>query len=299
MVFGITGSAKSRDLRRVLPGVLAVLERLGQTVVLDHALALRCWPEDLPEGLELVDAGELSAHSDLVVSMGGDGSMLGTVRQMVVDRPLLGLHMGRLGFLTALDPEGLEQGLARVVQGAVIEQPRMMLQVEIGGGLVERPDGPVRVRRDALNDIVIHSARPGRILRLRTRIDQVNVFGLDGDGLIHSTPTGSSAYSLSGGGPIMDPCMQAILLTPSMAHSISHRAMVIHADSVVESWIGSPSSPLMVTVDGQESFRLRREEQVRVRRSPRVCRLISLDERGFLKTLRNKLKWNLEGNESP
>ena len=298
MVFGITGSARSRDLRQVLPGLLRILERLGQAAVLDHALAQRCWPDDLPEGLELVSARELSAHCDVVVSMGGDGSMLGAVRQMVVDRPLLGLHMGRLGFLTALDPEHLEEGLARVIGGAVIEQPRMMLQVEIGADLIDNPGTLPRVRRDALNDIVIHSARPGRILRLRTRIDHVNVFGLEGDGLIHATPTGSSAYSLSGGGPIMDPCMQAILLTPSMAHSISHRPMVIHADSVIESWIGTPSSPLMVTVDGQESFRLRRAEQVRVCRSARECRLITLDERGFLKTLRNKLKWNLEGNES-
>ena len=201
MVFGITGSARSRDLRQVLPVLLRTLEHLGQTAVLDHALALRCWPDDLPEGLELVAARELSAHCDVVVSMGGDGSMLGAVRQMVVDRPLLGLHMGRIGFLTALDPDHLESGLTRVIGGQGIEQPRMMLQVEIGADLLDPPGAQPRVRRDALNDIVIHSARPGRILRLLTRIDQVNVFCLAGDGLIHATPTGSSAYSLSGGGP--------------------------------------------------------------------------------------------------
>ncbi|MCB1046383.1 MAG: NAD(+)/NADH kinase [Calditrichaeota bacterium] len=297
MIFGITGSARSRDLRSVLPELLETLERLGQQAVLDHALAVRCWPEDLPEDLELVDARELSAHCDLVISMGGDGSMLGAVRQMVVDRPVLGLHMGRLGYLTALAPEELESGLKRVIAGRAIEQPRMMLQMEIGPNLADASAGKVRVRRDALNDIVIHSARPARILRLRTRIDHVNVFGLEGDGLIHSTPTGSSAYSLSGGGPIMDPSMQAIILTPSMAHSISHRPMVIGAESVIESWIGTPSSPLIVTVDGQETFRLKRSEHVRVRRSSRICRLITLDEQGFLKTLRNKLKWNLEGDE--
>jgi hypothetical protein len=258
-----------------------VLEDLGQSAVLDHALALRCWPEDLPEGLELVDAGELSAHSDRVISMGGDGSMLGTVRQMVVDRPLIGLHMGRLGFLTALDPGSLEEGLTRVVQGQVIEQSRMMLQVEIGSELVERPDAPRACapgrperHRDPQRPARSHPApahthRPGQHLRTgRGRADPLHAHGFQ-------------RLQPVRGGPIMDPCMQAILLTPSMAHSISHRAMVIHADSVVESWIGTPSSPLMVTVDGQESFRLRRSEQVRVRRSPRQCRLISLDERGF------------------
>ncbi len=289
MRFGIRGFARRSELRQVLPRLLQILRELEQPALLARELLVHTWPDGASgiPGVEVLPAAELSAESDLLLSLGGDGAMLGAVRDLQVDRPVLGLQMGHLGFLTSLHRDRLREGLLRVIHGEVIEEERMMLELEL-------EDGTNLRSTRALNDIVIHSARPGRITRIRTSIDQVDLYTLVGDGLIHATPTGSTAYSLSGGGPLMDPRMQAILLTPLMAHSLSHRPMVLGPEARIESRVGERGAPLKLTVDGQLSFRLRKESVVRVRRCAVPARLLHLDKQGFLKTLRDKLKWNQE-----
>ncbi len=288
MRFGIRGKARRAALRKVLPRLLAELRDLGQECLLAEELAELAWSaEENGPRVERVSAAELSASCDILLSLGGDGAMLGAVRDLEHDRPVLGLQMGHLGFLTSLHPDALRKGLEQVIRGEAIEERRMTLELEL-----KDSNGTRRAR--ALNDIVLHSARPGRITRIRTRIDRVDLFSLVGDGLIHATPTGSTAYSLSGGGPLMDPSMEAILLTPLMAHSLTHRPMVLGPEAVIESRAGERGAPLKVTVDGQLAFRLRREASIRVCRGPRPARLLHLDQQGFLKTLRDKLQWNRE-----
>ncbi len=289
-VIGMRGTARPEGLLEVLPRLLAGLEARGIACRISRSFAEMLG--DLDEGVRKAAAqalpeDRLSAHCDLILSLGGDGSLLAAVSQLERDLPVLGLHMGSMGYLTATTPEGLENCLDELVTGGLHLEKRMMLRVTVEGG-------EDHIQADALNDIVLTSGLPGRVVRLTTRINGENLFRLTGDGLIHATPTGSTAYNLGGGGPILDPGMEAIVLTPVMPHSVSVRPIVVSPDARIETRIHSRHGRMQLSVDGQLNLDLWEGCTVIVERSPRRTHLLKLSRPGFIGVLRSKLHWNLE-----
>ena len=293
-VVGILGSARAEGLRAIWPALRRGLEAPGFTFRLSRELVRRGGldPEALgPSCVGVVAEEELAAGADLLLSLGGDGSLLTAVGLVGGALPVMGLHMGSMGYLTATVPEQMEGCLRDLAAGRLREERRMMLRVR-----VEEPGraGEPGLVADALNDVVVSSGLPGRVVRLATRIDDETLFMLTGDGLIHATPTGSTAYNLGGGGPILDPGMEAIVLTPVMPHSITVRPIVVAAASRVETQVRSRHGKMMLSVDGRLNLPLREDAVVQVERSPVAARLLKPHLPGFVGVLRDKLKWNQE-----
>ncbi len=291
MILGIRGTVRAEGIREILPRLCRMLLELGLDFRLAEELLERgdLSPADL-EGLSpemLRPERRIDREIDVLMTLGGDGSMLAAVQDMRRNIPILGVHMGSMGYLTATTPEDLEDCLRNLAGGRLSEERRMMLKVE---ALHEG----VKFKAHALNDVVLASSVPGRVIRLATRINHESLFNVTGDGLIHSTPTGSTAYNLGGGGPVLEPGMDAIVLTPIMPHSISVRSIVTSADCRIETEVSSHNRQMLLSVDGQLSRILPEGTRVTVARSRRRVRLLKGSQPGFIGVLRNKLMWNLE-----
>lgn len=275
--------------REHTPEVLSIIKRL------------RTWCET--EGIQLVveEAGEkegpreldvVTEAFDLIVALGGDGTFLRASRLVVgTTTPVLGINLGRLGFLTAIPFDALEEGLSEIVAGRAVIEPRFRLRAMIQSRSEEDSDVFF-----ALNDIVVHTTGAARITPLSLdvsdrdgRMQEVGSFSADG--LIISTPTGSTAYSMSAGGPIIGPEVEAIVVTPICPHSLSVRPLVL--PSTVTISVGSLDSGgyHQVTVDGQVVRRLAPGDRVVVAREAVPLSLIRLPEQSFFDTLRRKLNW--------
>ena len=275
--------------REHTPEVLSIIKRL------------RTWCET--EGIQLVveEAGEkegpreldvVTEAFDLIVALGGDGTFLRASRLVVgTTTPVLGINLGRLGFLTAIPFDALEEGLSEVVAGRAVIEPRFRLRAMIQSRSQEDSDVFF-----ALNDIVVHTTGAARVTPLSLdvsdrdgRMQEVGSFSADG--LIISTPTGSTAYSMSAGGPIIGPEVEAIVVTPICPHSLSVRPIVL--PSTVTISVGSLDSGgyHQVTVDGQVVRRLAPGDRVVVAREAVPLSLIRLPEQSFFDTLRRKLNW--------
>lgn len=215
---------------------------------------------------------------DVIAAFGGDGTMLKVARRYL-GRPILGLKGGRLGFLTEpLD----KQIVTRLKQGRYKIQERMRISVTL-------MEGEAVVRHfTALNDVVVHGA-VSRMVGLRTEVDGTFVREYSADGVIVATPTGSTAYSLSSGGPILTPTLQAILLTPLCPHKLSIRPIVVDADERVSIAVTQPRPDIRVTVDGQKESDLKEGQHVVVQRSPETTQLLVPEDYDFFAMLREKL----------
>ncbi len=223
---------------------------------------------------------------DLVVVLGGDGTLLGTARNLAGRAPILGVNLGRLGFLTELKRGELYTRLGRVLAGDFQLEERSLLQVE-----VLRPgEPPVGYR--ALNDAVIAKVLVGKIIALNLRIDGQLVASYRGDGLILATPTGSTAYNLSAGGPIVDPVLPVVMVTPICPHTLSLRPMVVPDTRELEvEVVGRADEQGYLTLDGQEGAALGIEDRVRVSRCAERIQLVKASGRNFFDNLREKLHW--------
>jgi NAD+ kinase len=288
-MLGIRGTARREGLRQIWPALMAGLRECGLAFQVAQELVSRgrLRDSDLKDCRAVLPEAEVDRGADLVLSLGGDGSLLAAVAELEADLPVLGLHMGSRGYLTATTPEELGTCLAELGAGRLREERRMMLRARVEG-----EGAPLQV--DALNDVVLSSGLPGRVVRLVTRIDDEALFMVTGDGLIHSTPTGSTAYNLGGGGPILDPAMEAIVLTPVMPHSVSVRPIVVAPGVRIETEVRSRHGRMLISADGRQSSPLAEGARVVVERSPRVARLLKRERPGFIGVLRDKLKWNVE-----
>jgi NAD+ kinase len=229
---------------------------------------------------------EMAALADLLVVLGGDGTMLAGARLLEGrPTPILGVNIGGLGFLTEVTPNEIYKALENIFKNAYAEEQRLMLRSrivrhgqQVGGASV-------------LNDVVLGKGTLPRMLQLEIRINNQFVISLRGDGLIISTPTGSTAYSLSSGGPILNPSVHALILTPICPHTLTNRPIVIPQDAQVEVVITSREEGAMATFDGQVGIGLRHEDTIEVRASEHYAKLIRFPERTFYDVLRQKLKW--------
>lgn len=229
---------------------------------------------------------ELARRSDMLISLGGDGTLLGVARGASgCDVPVLGINMGRLGFLTDTGADQALPAVKAVLEGHYTTETRMMLRADIVRGKNRR--GSYHV----LNDVVINKSAPARIIDLETYVDGKHLCTYKGDGLIVASPTGSTAYSLSAGGPIVDPAVGVMVLSPICPHTLTNRPMVLDQRARLDIVLRSADEDVSVTLDGQEGAPLANEDVVHVRRSSRRLSLVRASDHTYYDLLRSKLRW--------
>ena len=238
------------------------------------------------EGAVIVPRAQLGQGLDLCVVLGGDGTMLGA-SVLVADEevPVLGVNLGRLGFLTPFDPETAEQALDDALAGRLTTSERMRLQVDY------LPKEGEPTGRAGLNDAVILQGSMARLVELETCLDDEVVSVYRADGLIVSTPTGSTAHNLAAGGPIIAPAQEAMAITPICAHSLTSRPLVVPGDRTVSVTVVGASRGMVLTVDGQWARSLMAGDRVEVRRAEKPLLVYESDKR-FFDILREKLHWD-------
>ena len=243
--------------------------------------------EGAASGGFVAEGAEIAARADALVVLGGDGTLLGVSHAL--DRrsvPILGVNFGSLGFLTEIALAELYPTLLGVLDNAYEYEERRMLRASV------RRKGHPDQSGDVLNDVVVAKAVLSRIIELDVSIDGLFVSAFRADGLIVSSPTGSTAYNLAAGGPILHPALPAVVLTPICPHMLTNRPLVVNDHSTIEVRLRAERGvEVQVTFDGQRGFPLSSEDTVLVTRSPRSLRLVKASGRDFFGVLRTKLKW--------
>lgn len=260
---------------RMAAELVTLLERKGISVWLDDESSQLINRRDLAGPLPELDAG---------IVLGGDGAFLRAGRRLAVSGvPLLGVNYGHLGFLTEIEPEQISWAVDRLIREEYRVEERFMLRA----ALIR--DGSEHTSYDSINDVVVARGTLARIVSSRLYIDGSFVGVYRGDGMIIATPTGSTAYSLSAGGPILYPGMHAVVITPICPHTVGARSMVTSPDHRITIRFDSPGDELLLTVDGQFGEALQPGDEVRVEQSTQKTRLIRLHDRTFYDILRNRL----------
>ena len=276
---------------KVVRRIIDTSRALGMTPVLAQA------SEEFPDaekdfhtsfpGVESVPEVQIGAACDVLIACGGDGTILRAARIIIDDpRPILGVNLGRLGFLAELLPEGVDEGLRQIAEGRFSVKNRMTLAATVD-------DDHIRYR--ALNDITLAKSNQSRIISLEMYEGGRWVNTYVADGLILATPTGSTGYALSAGGPIVTPKTNAITAAPICPHSLTVRPMLFHADAMLEVRVtGVPESTILLTSDGQTSRRLGSGQRVSIQRGEHDALLIRLETSSYYDILRQKLNWGAD-----
>jgi NAD+ kinase len=286
MKVGVVGNPRYGDLKGVLEHVAVAAPNRGITLYSEPRLE-SFWNRDVPtfEGVGL----------DALMTFGGDGTLLRGARLLGArETPILGVNLGRVGFLTTATRDTVDSSLDALVAGRYQIEARQALRAGI-----RDPEGETRSTQMAMNDVAVHKGGVARVIRVNVFIQGENVGPYSADGIIVATPTGSTAYSLSAGGPIVVPGVEAMVVTPIAAHTLAVRALVVPSSYriVIEPMAGW-ADDLLVSFDGQTGSTLAPGESVEVCRADhRVC-LIRLGEEGFFTRMRQKLHWgDLSGRE--
>ncbi|HOV91401.1 MAG TPA: NAD(+)/NADH kinase [Syntrophorhabdaceae bacterium] len=233
--------------------------------------------------IELENVGD---SADLIIVLGGDGTMLAVARQLKGrDVPILGVNLGGLGFLTEISVEEMPMMLEKIVSGQYKTSTRMMLDVSVVR------EGNKIFEFSVLNDAVITKDALARIIDIEVYVDSVYLTTYKADGLIFSTPTGSTGYSLSAGGPILYPSLKNMIVTPICPHMLTNRPLILSDDVSMMAVLKSKNERVVLTIDGQIGFPLEYGDEVVVKKSPNTVRLIKSSFRGYFEILREKLKW--------
>ena len=235
---------------------------------------------------------ELGAEADLLVVLGGDGTILNVVSSLDnILKPIFGINIGSLGFLTCLNSSAYLEAVSSIVSGKFTLSERVLLSVEITNG------GESLNNTVALNDAVLSRGEISRLIRLRTRVNGAPLTEFNADGLVIATPTGSTAYSLSAGGPILEPQSGVFVITPICPHVLTNRSVIVGDQSVIEVEVSEPDYPVFLTLDGRSPVPLEIGSVVTIRRSEKMLPLAVLPELSFFAVVRQKLKWSGSATE--
>ena len=278
---GITSKPKKAEVREIVPPLIAWLaERQIET----------CIDKETAATLELreksLTRNEMPAQVDLIVVLGGDGTLLATARAL--NRrpvPLLAVNLGGLGFLTVITTDELYATLEMAIAGNLSTERRVQIEAEI-----VRAD-EVIASYLALNDVVLNKGAIARVLDFDVWVDARFVSTYKSDGLIVSTPTGSTAYSLAAGGPVIAPPVPAFIITPICAHTLTNRPVVLPDSVTIEVAVKSQRESVYLTVDGQVGIALRSDDTVRLKRAASYVELIQSPHKSYFEILQQKLKW--------
>jgi NAD+ kinase len=278
---GIVAKTDREEARATIPRLIewCAARRLAPVLEKETAglVPAAAWPA--------VAKPELAAQVDLLLVLGGDGTLLSMARLVGdLNVPILGVNLGGLGFLTALTADELFPALEALLRGELLVEERMMLTARV------TRQGERLSEYVALNDVVITKSAMSRIINLDVSVEGQFATAYRADGLIVSTPTGSTAYSLSAGGPIVFPTMDAVVLTPICSHTLTNRPIVLPARQPIDVTLQSDQD-VMLTMDGQVGFHLKRGDRVEIRQAAARIRLLRFPQKHFFSVLRTKLKW--------
>jgi len=278
---GIISRPRRTILAEIVPYLLIWLQDRGVTTVIDAETA-----SSLNRGEIGKTRQQIVQEADLVLVLGGDGTMLAASREAAPQgKPILPVNLGGLGFLTSFTLEELYPALEEALAGHAAIDERVLLVVE------RTHDGSMLTQQRALNEAVVHKGTPARMIELELHIDGGFVCRYRADGLIVATPTGSTAYSMSAGGPIVHPAVESILITPICPHTLSDRPVVVPDTSQIELRMAENTDSIFLTMDGQIGVPLQAGDRVRITRAPERLKLIHLPKKTYFEILRNKLKW--------
>jgi len=278
----IVGRPGTPDLGEPLGRLAGFLASKGHAVVLEADTA-RQTPLD---GYDVADAGSLGARADLAIVLGGDGTMLAIARRLAPhDVPLIGVNQGRLGFLTDIPLAAMERALEPMLAGRFLEERRTMLEI-----VVER-EGIAREVEHALNDVAVNRGASGSMVEFAVEIDGRFAYAMRADGIIVATPTGSTAYALSAGGPILDPRLSAFALVPVAPHALTHRPIALADLATIKITIAR-GTDATVHCDGHAHFPLAEGDRIAVRRAPHPARFLHPEGHDHFAMLREKLHWS-------
>jgi NAD+ kinase len=279
---GILANPHKPEALQTLRALRAALETRACGVVLDEqTAALAGEPGGVP-------ASEFATRVDLAAVLGGDGTVLDAVSRLGdFHKPLAGINLGRLGFLTSCTDDELEAFAEAVSTGRFVTSERSLLEAVI------HRTGQPRERFIALNEVTLARGETGRLVSVLATVNDELLNHYRADGLIVATPTGSTAYSLSAGGPLIAPSAGVFVITPICPHSLSQRSLVLSDQSVVKiSPESAETGPMLFTVDGRDTTRLEPGDWIEVRKARRVLRLLLLEDHSFYQALRQKLQWH-------
>ena len=279
---GLFGRYKDPDVGTTLDALRKHLENRDISVYIGDTTA------DNISGTRIEDSGLSVAETiDLAVVVGGDGTMLHVARSLAsYALPMIGINLGRLGFLTDLSADRMHEGLDELLRGEFTVDERIMLQVQISNGSDNLNESI------ALNDVTLSKGNTGRMIEFETHVNSEPVGRTRGDGVIISTPTGSTAYALSAGGPILHPLLPAIVFAPICPHTLGHRPMVLDDSSIIELEIldlaGADGN---VFIDGLKQLAVSGNEIIRISRAETVTRMVRINSHNHFTALRSKLGW--------
>ena len=280
---GISAKFTSGAAVDLAASVAKDLRSRGLTVTYDEATA-----DSIGDRSHVATKPELAQRNDLLITFGGDGTLLSIARHAPEHTPILGVNMGTLGFLTEIRVEEFPEVLERALLGQYIVEPRVTFKVTVTG-----PGHDSRKEYRVLNDVAINKSALARIIEMKVSVAGQFVSIFRGDGLIVSTPTGSTAYNLSAGGPIVYPTMYAMVITPICPHTLTNRPIVVPDELDIEIGLTTKDSQenIFLTLDGQEGFEISDQHRVCVKKSESGVLLIQSPDKNYFDVLRNKLKW--------
>jgi NAD+ kinase len=278
MRLGVIGHQGYDELPEILRTLYRVAPKLGIEPFLEQEIY-----EVAGKGAKLQDPNQI----DALVTLGGDGTLLRGARFLDGrDIPILGVNLGRVGFLTSCQSNDFEPALRHLAGGEYVAQPRMAIS-----GRAINAEGETRKQWRALNDFVLHKGGFARVVRLNIFVDGESIGTYAADGVVISTPTGSTAYSLSAGGPVVVPTVESMLITPVSPHTLGIRPLVIPPDAEVTVEANETPTELLVTVDGQVGTSFVKGEKLKVRRADSPVRIVRFPGTTFFERMRVKLGW--------
>ena len=283
MIFGIIANLTKTSVLHILPAFLQKLRDKEIPAIVTDEIAAKF---DLNEfGCKAYPSNRIGRHCDMVISFGGDGTILSAAKDVInFDVPILGVNVGRFGFLAEISEQELYEKLDQLVAGNYLIEERMALEATVIKNLE-------KFSYFAFNDVVLEKGGVSRAILIETYINEEYLNTYHADGLLICTPTGSTAYSLSAGGPLLTPDMKAIVINPVCPHSLSQRPLVIRDDQVVQFKALSKSLDMLFSVDGQSVLKVTEDHLIQVRKAKHSVKLVKCSGNSFYHVLRTKLNW--------
>jgi NAD+ kinase len=280
---GLIGKQAHQGANLSFKAIIVYLKKRGCRVLVEENTANKldsC-------GFESANIKEIGKQADLAIVVGGDGNMLGAARVLAeFNVAVVGINRGNLGFLTDINPEDFEQQLDSIFNGDCITEQRFLLEVEVFR------HGKMQSKDSAVNEVVLHHGKVAHMLEFEVYLDDIFVYSQRSDGLIVATPTGSTAYSLSGGGPILTPNLDALTLVPMFPHTLSSRPIVVDANSTVKMKVSPENRDnLQVSCDSHIVLTVLPGDEVVIRKNPNRLSLIHPKDYNYFNVLRTKLNW--------
>ena len=282
MVFGILGNFKKKEFYKIFNDLSDFLSSKNNIdfYLLDSNLIDR---KKIKYKESIVDYNFIKKKSDMIISIGGDGTIISTLRKFVnSDLPVLGLHIGGLGFLAECNQDSYKERIDNIILEDYYIEDRMLIEVERDS-----------CKFHSINEVVINRGELGRTIKISVSIGDKYVNTYEADGLIFSTPTGSTAYSLSAGGPIVSPELQLIIITPICPHTLSMRPLIVPSDQDIRISFEKESKKhsLSLSIDGQIQETITGESEIIIKKSKYLSKMIKFSGHDYYKTLRSKMNW--------